>query len=565
MKTHLLALLLTASTCFGETGQHRGIWMYHAQFKTPQLAEESIAKVAAAHFNVIYPLVWHDGGTAWFKSKFSPMASTVPEGFDPLGYLVKLAHARGIEVHPRFVAGHYGALATKGVFAQHPDWRLQDSRGNEVWYDLGNPAVRNFERDVMLECLKNYDVDGLQFDYIRYNSRVFCYCDHCQNEFAQKYGFRPQRVGDERFPLMLMVSSNPLSGPTTAKVLATFDHGVPAIAVNRLGAGEAVLVNWKAPRYSCPALDKFVTETMKGFGAAAQNTYQLHTTQTAATYGLEEQKKTQVWLKELGFPTTIVDETTLVKTPKGGTVVLSGQYLMNEETTQWLENFVRAGGHCLFVDGPHIKYEPLQRVTGMRTRVNCFTDWRIISPAPDQVVLKSGPPMDVAKELQRPQKWVEYRAWTVTELVRAVYKGAKAIKPRARLSAAVFDTKESADTVCQDWYGWLREGCIDYVVPMAYTKEEGVMAKWFAEWRAFDPRMERIIPGLSFYSPALVRSQLEMCRSNATHGNLFFSVAQLTDDLIRLLSTDAFAKPAKPYYPADAFAKTVKPYYPPRR
>ena len=561
MKTHLLALLLAASVCGGETVQHRGIWLHPDQFKTPQLAEEWIVKIAAAHLNAIYPLVWYQGGTAWFKSALSPMAADVPEGFDPLGNLVKLAHARGIAVHAWFVNGSYGGPVTKGVFKQHPEWQLQGDRGGETWYDLGQPAVRDFQRDVMLECLKNYDVDGLHFDYIRYSGQVICYCDHCQHEFAEKYGFRPLNRSEERFPAFLDIGANPIGKPTTAKVLAVFDHGVPAIAVNHLDAGEAVLVNWQAAGHSCLALDNFVTATMKRFGATAKTTYQLHTTQTAAKYQPTEQEKTRVWLKGMGFSTKQIDENALAKVPKGATVVLAGQYLMNDETTKWLEGFTRAGGHCLFVDGPvfAIKQEPLQRVVGMGGTAKYFHDWKIVSPAPDQDVLKPGPPVDAAKERERVEKWVEYRKGTVTELVRAVYKGAKAIKPRAWVNAAVFYKKESADKVCQDWYGWLREGCMDYVLPMAYTEKNDELTKAFAEWREFDPRMERIIPGLSIYSRqegkavprdlALVRSQLDMCKANTTHGNLFFTLAYLTDELIQFLSTGPFAEPAKPYYP----------------
>ena len=561
MKAHLLTLLLAVSTCFGETVQHRGIWLHPEQYKTPQLAEEWIGKIAAAHLNVIYPLVWHRGGTAWFKSKFSPMAGDVPEGFDPLGNLVKIAHARSIAVHAWFVNGSYGGPATNGLFKLHPDWQLQGERGGEAWYDLGKPAVRNFQRDLMLECLKNYNVDGLHFDYIRYSGQVICYCDHCQNEFAQKYGFRPMKRSEERFPALLSIGSNPLGKPTTAKVLATFDHGVPAITVNRLDAGEAVLVNWQAAGRSCLALDNFVKETMKRFGATAKNTYQLHITQTAAKYRLTEQEKARVWLKELGFQAKLIHETALAKVPKDATVVLAGQYLISEETTTWLESFVRAGGHCLFVDGPvfAIKHAPLQRVIGLRGTAAFFHDWKVISPAADQDVLKPGPPVDAVKERQRMEKWAEYRTWTVTELVRAVYKGAKKLKPRAWVNAAVFYKKEAADRVCQDWYGWLREGCMDYVLPMAYTEKNEDLAKAFAEWRAADPQMERIIPGLSIYSRrdgkavprdlGLVRSQLDMCSYNATHVNLFFSLAYLNDELIKLLSTGPYAEPTKPWYP----------------
>jgi uncharacterized lipoprotein YddW (UPF0748 family) len=156
-------------------------------------------------------------------------------------------------------------------------------------------------------------------------------------------------------------------------------------------------------------------------------------------------------------------------------------------------------------------------------------------------------------------KWVEYRRWTVTELVRSVYRGAKALKPDTSVSAAVFFTRESADRVCQDWYGWLHEGCIDYVLPMAYTEESEVLAKAFAEWKAADPHMERIIPGLSIYARddgqaiprklAVVRSQLDMCRHHGTHGNLFFSLRYLNTPLIEMLAADYYTQPAPPWYP----------------
>jgi uncharacterized lipoprotein YddW (UPF0748 family) len=167
--------------------------------------------------------------------------------------------------------------------------------------------------------------------------------------------------------------------------------------------------------------------------------------------------------------------------------------------------------------------------------------------------------VDVDQERARIAKWVEYRTGTVTEFVRSVYREAKAIKPGVWINAAVFFNKQSADGVCQDWYGWLREGCVDYVLPMAYTEDNKKLAEAFAEWKAADPSMQRIIPGLSIYSRkngkavardlALVRSQLELCKRNATHGNLFFSLSFLNESLIKMLADGVFAEPARPWYP----------------
>lgn len=556
--------VISMSCCLGETVQHRGIWLHPEQFKTRELADELIGRVAAARLNAIYPLVWCKGGTGWYRSNLCPMGEGVPDGFDPLGYLIEAAHARHIDVHAWFVNGHYGEAKPGFVFSRHPDWELQGGgRGaDSTWYDLGKPEVRDFERDVMLGCLKDYNLDGIHFDYIRYSGHVVCRCEHCQNEFSEKYGFAPRPKGEDTFPVLLAVGSNPLGKPTTAKVLATFDSGVPAITMNQLGRGEAVLINWGAAMATCPAVDGFVRQMLARFGAGAKNTYQLNTTETAAKYRPEVQRAAHDWLAAMGFGTKIIDETSLQKIPADGTVVLIGQYLMGEETARWLEGFVGGGGHCLFVDGPvfAIKHDSLKRVVGLQQQARYFHGSTVIQPAPDQDVIKPGPPLDVEREKQRMAKWVEYRTWTVTELVRSVYRGAKKIKPGAHVSAAVFYKKASADGVCQDWYGWLKEGCIDYVLPMAYTEDNEELAKAFAEWKAADPKMERIIPGLSIYSRAgkgavtrdikLVDSQMGMGASNGARGNLFFCLRYLSDDLIGFLAGGPFAGAAKPYYPA---------------
>ena len=564
MRTALL-LMAFATVATGSSGaelvEHRGIWLHPEQFKTPELADEWIAKIADARLNAIYPLVWYRGGTAWFKSRSCPMAADVPEGFDPLGHLVKIAHARGIDVHPWFVNGSYGAAVTTGLFVQHPEWQLQGGRGDRPWYDLGRPEVRDFQRDLMLDCLKNYDVDGLHFDYIRYSGQGPCYCKHCQEEFARKYGFQPQTAGDRRFPVFEHVGANPLDKPTTAEVLAVFQNGTPAIAFNRLGAGEATLMNWQAMQSAAPAIEKFVEDTLTRYGAEKDSLFQLNTTQTAAKYRAETQSRANLWLRELGFRAKLIDEHGLAKVPPKAVVVLYGQYYIPEEATAWLETFVREGGHCLFIDGPvfAIKQSSLQQVLGMKATGRYFHGPTVISPTPGQKTLPTGPALDVEKEMQRAGKWAEYRKDTVTQLVRAVYQGAKAAKPEAQVSAAVFYKKQSADAVCQDWYGWLREGCIDYVLPMAYTEDNATLAKAFDEWKEADPNMERIIPGLSIYSRRdgkamprdldLVRSQLAMCRTYHTHGNQFFSLAYLTEPLIQELADVVYKVPARPWYP----------------
>lgn len=120
-----------------EVIEHRGIWMHPEQFKTPELADQWVKKIAAARLNAIYPLVWYRGGTAWFTSAYSPMAADVPQGFDPLGHLISAAHARGIAVHAWFVNGSYGAAVNTGVFVQHPEWQFREGKSGRPSFDFG--------------------------------------------------------------------------------------------------------------------------------------------------------------------------------------------------------------------------------------------------------------------------------------------------------------------------------------------------------------------------------------------------------------------------------------------
>jgi len=43
-------------------------------------------------------------------------------------------------------------------------------------------------KEGMLELVRDYDVDGIQYDYIRYASSDSCYCDHCRAMFEKHIG-----------------------------------------------------------------------------------------------------------------------------------------------------------------------------------------------------------------------------------------------------------------------------------------------------------------------------------------------------------------------------------------
>ena len=82
-------------------------------------------------------------------------------------------------------------------------------------------------------------------------------------------------------------------------------------------------------------------------------------------------------------------------------------------------------------------------------------------------------------------RWHEFRSRQLTRLVARVREAVKAVRPAAVMSAAVFpDPDEAAERRLQDWRGWLAQGLLDIVCPMAYTTDADVFASQVAAARA---------------------------------------------------------------------------------
>ena len=128
------------------------------------------------------------------------------------------------------------------------------------------------------------------------------------------------------------------------------------------------------------------------------------------------------------------------------------------------------------------------------------------------------------------------------------------------MSAAVFFNRMAADQVCQDWYGWLKAGIIDYVLPMAYLMDNDGLKETLKEYQAADPEMARILPGLSIYAraggktaartPEKVLSQEKVCRDAGARGVIYFALRNMSPEIEKALGAGPYAQPAEPYYPA---------------
>ena len=90
-------------------------------------------------------------------------------GYDPLKFWITEAHKRGLELHAwfnPFRAQHPAMksdLSPKHIASRRPQWAYQLKKGYK-WLDPGLAEVRNFSKEVILDVLRRYDVDGIHLD-----------------------------------------------------------------------------------------------------------------------------------------------------------------------------------------------------------------------------------------------------------------------------------------------------------------------------------------------------------------------------------------------------------------
>ncbi|HEX2999106.1 MAG TPA: family 10 glycosylhydrolase, partial [Armatimonadota bacterium] len=169
--------------------EFRAIWCHSAYGVTGMTWDQAIRHLKENGFNAIMPnMLW--GGVADYQSKLLPIRDRVAKEGDQIALCVAAGKKYGVAVHVWKVNWNLGNAPREFVERMRAEGRLQynDKGVEEPWLCPSHPDNFALERDTMLEVARNYDVDGIHFDYIRYPDQAHCYCPGCRKRFEESAG-----------------------------------------------------------------------------------------------------------------------------------------------------------------------------------------------------------------------------------------------------------------------------------------------------------------------------------------------------------------------------------------
>jgi len=160
-------------------------WLLQTGTSTARQKAELIAIMDRAVELKLNAIIFHarPACDALYASKIEPwseyLTGTMGKApwpyYDPLQFAIEEAHRRGLELHAWFnpyrASDSSGKLpmAPNHISRTRPDWVRR--YGKNLWLDPGEHGVPDYIIGVVMDVVKRYDVDGVQFDDYFYPDR----------------------------------------------------------------------------------------------------------------------------------------------------------------------------------------------------------------------------------------------------------------------------------------------------------------------------------------------------------------------------------------------------------
>ena len=250
-------------------GEVRALWVVRTTLTSREKIRTMVAKAADNGFNTLIVQV-RGRGDAYYRSRREPRATELkdqPEDFDPLAVTLAEAKLSGLKVHAWLNTSLLANLDTlptepQHVYNRHPEWLavprpvatelykmspgdpryrariVEWSKANRaelegVYTGPANAKVREHIYKIWMDVLKNYEVDGLHFDYVRLASPDFDYSRTSLDKFRKWLG--PKLSERERRQLKQSLRQNPLAAAETyAEKFGEFQREQITMLVQRI-------------------------------------------------------------------------------------------------------------------------------------------------------------------------------------------------------------------------------------------------------------------------------------------------------------------------------------------
>jgi len=213
----------------------RALWVVRDALTTPESVARLVDFAVLTRTHILFVQV-RGRADSFYQSSIDPPASILEApvaDFDPLAYLLTMAHRTGISVHAwinvYLVWSDISKLPPQAhLAARHPDWlvtdadgvrmdRMQSSKwkraGVEGWFvSPGNRDMRAHMVRVVNELVTEFEIDGIHLDYIRYPNRELSFDPATRAAFAVKWGVDPaESAHGDRAALQRVIGAGALS------------------------------------------------------------------------------------------------------------------------------------------------------------------------------------------------------------------------------------------------------------------------------------------------------------------------------------------------------------------
>ncbi len=222
-----LGLSFTAAQALGATPELRGTWLTttaNTAIATPTNTAATMQSLRNIGLNTTYVEVWKEGYTEFpsqtmlntigVAMKINPSPGVPVQTRDLLSETLIQSHRNGLNNIAWFEYGLAAKFGNPGTatnqlatYMKDRGWLLKDSAGaytntsnSFTWMNPLVPEVRTLMKNVVLEAVRNYDLDGIQFDDRLAWPVQFGYDDYTRAQYLAETGRQlPTSYNDSQF------------------------------------------------------------------------------------------------------------------------------------------------------------------------------------------------------------------------------------------------------------------------------------------------------------------------------------------------------------------------------